>query len=191
MKALSLLAFLLLVSLTITAQTPLTITTEPNAIIWIDEIRRGTTDASGKLALTKISPGRHTVRVRANGFKETTAALLPGRRTLAVKLVPTTDQAELLFQQAETAREQARDDPAREKAAELYREAIKLRPAFPAARVGLARVLLDLNQFKEAHAEIDAARRTKPAYAEASAIEGRIYREEAFGDNGGRQPLVA
>jgi tetratricopeptide (TPR) repeat protein len=89
----------------------------------------------------------------------------------------------LLFQQAETAREQARDDPAREKAAELYREAIKLRPAFPAARVGLARVLLDLNQFKEAHAEIDAARRAKPVYAEASAIEGRIYREEAFADD--------
>src|SRR5262245_21488751 len=60
----------------------LTITTEPNAIVWIDEIRRGTTDASGKLILTKLSPGRHTVRVRANNFKEATAALLPGRRTL-------------------------------------------------------------------------------------------------------------
>ena len=183
MKALFSVAFLLFVSLAIVAQTPLTITTEPNAIIWIDEIRRGTADASGKLALTKISPGRHTVRVRANGFKETTNALLPGRRTLAVKLVPTADQAELLFQQAETAREQARDDPAREKAAELYREAIKLRPAFPAARVGLARALLDLNQFKEAHTEIDAARRARQAYAEASAVEGRIYREEGFADD--------
>src|SRR4026209_960059 len=78
----------------------LTITTEPNAIIWIDDVRRGTTDASGKLALTKVSPGRHSVRVRANGFKETTSALLPGRRVLAVKLVATTDEAELLFQQA-------------------------------------------------------------------------------------------
>jgi tetratricopeptide (TPR) repeat protein len=161
----------------------LTITTEPNAIIWIDEIRRGTTDASGKLPLTKVSPGRHTVRVRANGFKETTAVLLPGRRTLAVKLVPTTDQAELLFQKAETARDQARDDDARNKAADIYRDALKLRPAFPAAHVGLARLLLDLNQFKEAHAEIDAARRTRPSYAEASAVEGRIYREEAFADD--------
>jgi tetratricopeptide (TPR) repeat protein len=175
-------AFVLLVSLTTSAQTPLVITTEPNAIIWIDEIRRGTTDASGKLSLTKISPGRHTVRVRASGFKETTAVLLPGRRALAVKLTPTTDQAELLFQQAETAREKARDDAARQKAADLYREAIKLRPAFPAAQVGLARILLDLNEFKEAHAAIDAARRTRPSYAEASAVEGRIYREEAFDD---------
>src|SRR5438045_3332649 len=142
----------------------LTITTEPNAIVWIDEIRRGSTDASGKLALTKISPGRHSVRVRANGFRETSAALLPGRRTLAVKLIPTTDQAELLFQQAETARDQARDDADREKAADLYREAIKARATNPAAHVGLARVLLDLNQYKEAHAEIDAGRRTKPVY---------------------------
>lgn len=133
-----------------------------------------------KLSVTKVSPGRHTVRVRASGFKETSVALAPGRRSLAVKLVPTTDQAELLFQQAETAREKARDEAALQKAADIYREAIKLRPAFPAAHVGLARVLMDLNEFKEAHTHIDAARRTRPSYAEASAVEGRIYREEAF-----------
>jgi tetratricopeptide (TPR) repeat protein len=165
------------------AQTALTITTEPNAIVWVDEIRRGTTDASGKLSIAKVSAGRHSVRVRAAGFKETVTPLLPGRRALDVKLVRTTDQAELLFQQAETARETARDDPAREKAADLYRQAIKARPAYPAAQVGLARVLMDLNQFKEAHAAIDAARRPRPAYAEASAVEGRIYREEGLGDD--------
>lgn len=180
MRVLIALGILLVVSVTTNAQRPLVITTEPNAIVWIDEIRRGTTDASGKISLSKISPGRHTVRVRANGFKETSVALAPGRRTLIVKLVPTTDQAELLFQQAETAREKARDDAARQKAVELYREAIKLRPAFPAAHVGLARLLMDLNEFKEAHAQIEAARRTRPSYAEASAVEGRIYREEAF-----------
>src|ERR1043166_2233719 len=164
------------------AQTALTITTEPNAIVWIDDIRRGNTDASGKLILNKVSAGRHSVRVRANGFKETVIPLLPGRRALAVKLVTTTDEAELKFQEAETAREKARDDSSLQKAADLYREAIKLRPAFPAAHVGLARVLMDTNEFKQAHAEIDAARRTRPAYAEASAVEGRIYREEAFSD---------
>lgn len=176
-------ALLLLVTPAIYAQTSLTITTEPNAIIWIDEIRRGTTDASGKLTINKISAGRHSVRVRANGFKESLTTLLPGRRTLAVKLVTTTDPAELKFQEAETAREKARDDPSLRDAAELYREAINLRPAFPAAQVGLARVLMDLNEFKEAHSAIDAARRSRPAYAEASAVEGRIYREEAFNDD--------
>jgi tetratricopeptide (TPR) repeat protein len=178
-----LIALLLFVPSVIRAQTALTITTEPNAIVWIDEIRRGTTDASGKLAIAKVSAGRHSVRVRAAGFKETVTPLLAGRRALTVKLVPTTDQAELLFQDAETAREKARDDPALEKAADLYRQAIKARPAYPTAQVGLARVLMDLNQFKDAHAAIDAARRTRPSYAEASAVEGRIYREEAFGDD--------
>ena len=172
-----------LVAPAVRAQTGVTITTEPNAIVWIDEIRRGTTDASGKLALTKVSAGRHSVRVRANGFKETTAPLLPGRRVLAVKLVPTTDPAELSFQQAEAAREKAHDDASLAKAVDLYRETLKLRPGFPAAQVGLARVLMDLNQFKEAHAAIEAARRARPSYAEASAVEGRLYREEAFSDD--------
>lgn len=180
MKFLVSFVFLLLLCIPLHAQTALTITTEPNAIVWIDEIRRGTTDASGKLTLTKVSRGRHSVRVRARGFKEAIATLLPGRRALSVKLVPTTDPAELKFQEAEAAREKARDQASQEKAADLYREAIALRPSFPAAQVGLARVLMDLNQFKEAHAAIDAARRGRPSYAEASAVEGRIYREEAF-----------
>ena len=102
------LVLLLVVAPAIYAQAPLTITTEPNAIVWIDELRRGTTDASGKLTVNKVSAGRHVVRVRAKGFKETTTPLLPGRRALAVKLLPTTDQAELLFQDAEMAREKAR-----------------------------------------------------------------------------------
>jgi tetratricopeptide (TPR) repeat protein len=157
----------------------LIVQTEPNTIVWIDEIRRGVTDASGKLELKKISAGRHTLRVRASGFKESSAPLLPGKR-MTVKLVRTSDPAELLFQQAEEAREKAKDDESRKKAAELYRETLKLRSAFPAAHVGLARVLLDLNQYQEALAEIDAARRTRPAYAEASAVEGRIQREAAF-----------
>jgi tetratricopeptide (TPR) repeat protein len=149
--------------------------------VWVDEIRRGKTDASGRIEI-KVLPGRHAVRVRANGFKEVTVPLLPGRRALSVKLVRTMDQAELLFQQAEEAREKARDDAALQEAADLYRETLKARPAFPAARVGLARVLLDLNQYQPALAEIDAARRTRPVYPEASAVEGRIQREAAFTD---------
>jgi len=177
MKALAILAVFLFASPATLAQTAVTITSEPNAIVWIDEVRRGTTDADGKLSLTKVTPRRHTVRVRATGFKETTAVLLPGRRTLSVKLVATTDEAELTFQKAETAREQARDDASRQKAADLYRDALKLRPSYAAAHVGLARVLLDLNQFNEALGEIDEARKARAVYPEASAVEGRIQRE--------------
>lgn len=161
----------------------LTITTEPNAIVWIDDIRRGKTDASGKLAIGVLSSGRHTLRVRANGFKEVSMPLAAGRRgNVAVKLIPTSDDAEIAFQEAETLREQARDDESRKQTVERYRLALKLRPAYPAARVGLARVLLDLNDTRAALAEIDAARRARPVFPEASAVEGRIYHEAAFDD---------
>ena len=184
------LCFLLLIPQVAVAQRPattssnsLTITTQPNAIVWIDDIRRGKTDASGKLSLNGTGSGRHTVRVRANGFKEAVAPVPPGGRgNVVVKLTPTTDAAELAFQQAETLRETARNDEARAQAVAAYRGALKLRPAFPAARVGLARVLLDLNDTKAALAEIEAARRSRPVYPEASAVEGRIHREAGFDD---------
>jgi len=109
--------------------------------------------------------------------------LLPGRRgVISVRLVRTSDEAELAFQQAENARETARDDEARQRAADLYRQTLKLRPAFPAAHVGLARVLLDLNDTNGALAEIESARRYRAVYPEASAVEGRIYREAAQSD---------
>ena len=155
----------------------LTILSEPNAIVWIDEIRRGTTDATGRLAELKVNSGSHILRVRANGFKETSLPIVSSRGEIKVRLARTADDAELLFQQAEAARETARDEAARQNAADLYRRALKIRAAFPAARVGLARVLLDLNDTDGALAEIDAARRARAVYPEASAVEGRIYRE--------------
>lgn len=157
--------------------------TEPEAAVWLDEVRRGTTDALGKLIIKNISAGRHTLRVRATGFKEKVLPLpaMP-RGEVKVALVKTTDRAEILFQQAESARERAKDDEARTAAAELYRSALKVRPLYPAARVGLARVLLDLNQYTDALDQIALARRARPAYAEASAVEGRIQRAAAFID---------
>lgn len=158
----------------------ITVRTEPKAVVWLDEVRRGVTDDSGKLVIAKVSAGRHTLRVRAGGFKETTLPLVPARRgTVEVKLARTTDEAELLFQQAEEARESARDEEARKAAAELYRKALKLRPRYAAAHLGLARTLLDLNDYNTALEEINAARLARPVYPEASAVEGRILRMAA------------
>jgi len=156
----------------------LTILSEPNTTVWIDEIRRGTTDASRRLAALKVSPGAHTLRARTAGFKELTMALTAAQRgEIKLRLTRTTDQAELSFQQAETARETARDEEARQQAADLYRRTLTLRAAFPAAHVGLARVLLELNDTNGALAEIEAARRSRAVYAEASAVEGRVHRD--------------
>lgn len=158
----------------------LTIRTEAKAIVWIDEVRRGVTDVNGQLKIEKVTAGRHTLRVRASGFAEKVIALSPTQRgQLSVKLSPTTDEAELLFQQAESAREAARDEESKRAAAELYRQALAKRPRFPAARVGLARVLLDSNDYKSAYEEIDRARSVRPVYPEASAVEGRLLRMDA------------
>jgi tetratricopeptide (TPR) repeat protein len=161
----------------------LAILTEPNAIVWLDEVRRGTTDTAGKLTLIKVSSGPHNLRVRASGFREAAITLTPAQQgEVKVRLTRTADEAELIFQQAENAREQAKNEDEREKAAELYRRALQLRRAFPAAHLGLARMLMDLNDTDGAVAEIEAARRYRPIYAEASAVEGRIYREAAQTD---------
>jgi len=155
-----------------------TILSEPAAVVWIDEVRRGATDTTGRLTALKIASGTHSLRVRADGFRQVSTSIAPAQRgDLKISLVRTTDQGELLFQRAETARETARDEGTRQKAADLYRQALKLRADPAAAHVGLARVLLDLNDTDGALGEISAARRTRPVYPEASAVEGRIYRE--------------
>jgi tetratricopeptide (TPR) repeat protein len=162
----------------------ITVRAEANATIWLDEVRRGVTNDEGKLTIEKVAAGRHSLRVRAHGFHERTLAVAPTQRgQVEVRLTRTTDEAELTFQQAEEAREKAKDDESRRAAADLYRRAIKLRPTYPAAHVGLARILLDLNDYKKALSEIAEARADRPAYAEASAVEGRIYRYAAFWDD--------
>jgi lipopolysaccharide biosynthesis regulator YciM len=162
----------------------ITIHTQAKATVWLDEVRRGVTDDAGRLMLEKVSAGPHSLRVRASGFHERTLAVAPAQRgQIEVCLTRTTDEAELSFQQAEEAREKAKDDESRRAAADLYRRAIKLRPSYAAAHVGLARILLDLNDYKQALSEIAEARSDRPAYAEASAVEGRIYRYAAFWDD--------
>jgi Flp pilus assembly protein TadD len=156
----------------------ITVKTEPKAAVWIDELRRGTTDDAGQLTVKNVTAGAHRLRVRARGFGERTLPLAATQRgTIQVRLVPTTDEAELLFQQAEEAAEKGGEG--RQQALDLYRRAIKLRPRFPSARLGLARTLTAADQFDDALAEIAAARRDRPSFAEASAVEGRILRELA------------
>lgn len=151
----------------------ITIITEPKAIVWIDDVRYGRTGQDGKLAIATISPGRHIIRVRADGFKEVSKPLLPTQKgDISIPLIKTTDEAELAFQEAERL---ALTD--RELAVEAYRKAVKLRPRYPEAYLALGRVLLEVDNYEEAGQAIRAARRLRAAYAEASAVEGRIYKE--------------
>lgn len=153
----------------------LTLSTQPGAVVWVDEVRRGAADAEGRLTL-KLTPGRHALRVRAKGFAERTSALLPAQRgALSVQLTPTTDEAELAFQQAEEAREKGNNAAA----VDSYRQALKSRPRFAAAHLGLARALESQGDTDGALDELKAARADRPVYPEAWAVEGRLLRSLA------------
>lgn len=150
----------------------ITVVTEPNAIVWVDDIRRGVTDESGKLIVKPVPAGMRKMRVRADGFKEISMPLLPTQKgDVKVALAKTTDEAELAFQEAEALT--SRD---RQKAIAAYQRAVNLRPKFAEAHLGLARALSADGDNEGALKAIAAARRSRPAYAEASAVEGRIYR---------------
>ena len=154
-----------------TTQRTIIVMTEPKATVWLDDVKRGKADESGKLAVKFSLPGTRKLRVRADGFKEVSNNLLPTQKgEVKITLTKTTDEAELAFQQAE-----ASDD--KQKAAELYRQAIKLRPKYAEAQLGLARVLTD-NDNEGAFEAIKEARKSRLSYAEASAVEGRIYKSE-------------
>lgn len=149
----------------------ITVITEPDARVWLDEVSRGATDEQGRLVISPVAPGSHSLRIRAAGFKEYTKTLTPAQKgELRVQLVPTADRAELAFQAAEKT---VAEDP--EKARELFLEAIRLRPNYPAALIGLARLLTDEGETDEALATLKKLRKYQPIHSEAAAVEGRIY----------------
>jgi Tfp pilus assembly protein PilF len=152
---------------------PITVVTEPNATVWIDGVRYGETDEKGRLAIASLLPGVRMLRVRANGFSEVTKSLPAATRgDVPVTLTTTTDEAELAYQAAETA-----STVDRQKAISEYQRAIKLRPNFPAAYLGMARMYSESGDVENGFQTIRLAKRLKPGYAEASAVEGRLLKD--------------
>ncbi|PYS88368.1 MAG: hypothetical protein DMF62_09910 [Acidobacteria bacterium] len=156
------------------AQRGAVIRTEPNASVWLNGVLYGKTDASGTLEIKNPPSGVQKIRVRADGFKETAKPLIAGVNQFT--LAKTTDEAELAFQEAERL-----STVDRSKAAEAYRRAIKLKPAYIDAHIGLARTLSDAGDVDGADKAIKAATKIAPRNAEASAVEGRI--QKAIGQN--------
>ena len=154
-----------------TAVRTITVVTEPESSVWMDEIFYGKTDESGKLLIKPVAAGKHNLRVRLDSFTETSKPVLPAQKgEIKIPLVKATDEAELAFQEAERMLTVDRD-----KAVAAYQKAIKLRPKYEAAYIGLARVLLLMDDYQSAHTAIEDVRKARPAFPEASAIEGRIF----------------
>ncbi len=147
--------------------------TEAKATIWIDGVKYGKTGDDGRLNVSTVSPGKHAIRVRADGFKETVKSLLATQKgEIEIPLTRTSDESEIALQQAEVL-----SVSDREKAAEAYSKAIRLRPGYVEAFIGLARVYSESGQREKAEKAIRDLRKIRPGYPEASAIEGRILKE--------------
>jgi tetratricopeptide (TPR) repeat protein len=160
----------------------ITVVSEPGAVVWIDDVRYGKTGKDGKLTDKTLVRGAHTLRVRADGFKEVTRAITAAQSgEVRIPLVKTDDKAELAYQEAERLSSSDRD-----KAAGAYRRAIAARPGYTRAYIGLARVLSEAGDTDRAMAAIRDLRRTSPRNPEASAIEGRIRK-----DNGEEDKAIA
>lgn len=148
-----------------------TVITEGSASVWMDGVKYGKTDESGKITISSVSAGKHTIRVRADGFKEALKPLLSTQKgDVEIPLTETSDEAELAFQMAEVLATSDRD-----KAIEAYEKAVKLRPKYADAYIGLARIYSETGDFEKADSVIRNARKASPGISEASAIEGRIF----------------
>jgi tetratricopeptide (TPR) repeat protein len=151
----------------------ITIMTQPSAAVWLDDIKRGTTDASGKLIIKYVTAGPKKVRVRAYSFKETTQNLLPTQSQLNISLAKTTDAAELTFHEAE---KMMKVD--RLQAIELYKKAASQRPKFYEAYIEMARAMSDAGDSDGALEAVANARKARPGFPEPSAVEGRIHKSD-------------
>lgn len=151
----------------------ITIVSEPNSTVWIDGVRYGATDEKGRLEVPSVAPGIHSLRVRALGFEEVTKTLPATQRgDVSVALTKTTDEAVLAYQSGE-----AQTAIDRQKAIAEYARAIKLRPKYPEAYLGLARMYSETGDIDKAFSAVQTAKRLKPGYAEVSALEGRLLKD--------------
>ena len=152
---------------------PITVVTEPRSTVWIDGVRYGVTDDSGRLEISGIPAGVRSIRVRGAGFAEANQSLpATARGEVSIKLTKTTDEADLAFQSGETL-----VGVDREKAIGEYNRAIKLRPRHFAAHLALARAYSDRGEIENAYKALQSAKRIRPTDAEATAVEGRLLKD--------------
>ncbi len=155
----------------------ITVVTEPNARVWINGVFYGTTDENGRLEIKTVYPGRRAIRVLAPSFAEVNKPLLPTQRgEIKIVLTETRNEAELAFHEGE--RQSTLD---RAKAEAAYRKAIAANPKLISAHLGLLRNFAEGRSYDKALAAIKELRKVSPRNSEATAIEGRIYKEQGDG----------
>jgi predicted Zn-dependent protease len=132
------------------------ITGQAGSVVFINNVRHGTTNDKGELDLPRVRAGSYTARIRTAGFSDWTGPVViaaGGARTLKVAQQPTSDQAILHYQKGDALRDKGQNKDA----VNEYQQALALRPLFPEARIALGRTQTTLQDFQEAEKQIQAA----------------------------------
>ena len=132
------------------------ITGQSGSVVFINNVRHGTTSEKGELDLPHVIAGSYQVRVRTTGYTDWNGSIViqPGSsRTLKVTQEPTTDEAVLHFQKGESLRDRGRN----KESVEEYKHAIASRANFSEARIAMARSLIMLQDFQDAENQLQTA----------------------------------
>jgi len=157
-------------------------TGQPGSVVFINNIRHGSTNDSGELSLPRVKPGAFPVRVRTVGFSDWTgrvAVVAGASRTLKVVQQPTSDEATLHYQKGDALRDRGKlSDSVKE-----YEQAIAMKTPFPEARIGLARSLITLQKFDEAEKHLfEAKKESRAHWAEAQTVLANLRRNQGLID---------
>ncbi len=156
-------------------------TGHPDSVIFINNVRHGTTNDKGELDLPHVMAGSFPVRVRTVGFADWSGSVVViagAGRSLKVTQQQPSDEATTHFQKGEALRDKGKNKDA----VDEYRQALALRP-FSDARIGLARSLITLQDFQEGEKQIQAAIKAGGATAvEAQTVLANLRRHQGLGD---------
>jgi len=158
------------------------VTGHPDSVVFINNVRHGSTGENGELNLPRVMAGSFPVRVRTTGFADWNGRVIiaPGAtgKTLQVTQHPLSDGPTLQFQKAEALRDKGKNKDA----VEEYKQALALR-SFPEARIGMARCLIALQNFQEAEQQIQTALKAGGAtLVEAQTVLANLRRHQGLGD---------
>jgi tetratricopeptide (TPR) repeat protein len=132
------------------------ITGHADSVVFINNVRHGTTGENGELNLPHVMVGSHPVRVRTVGYVDWNGRIVVTQDATATlkasQQQQTVDEPTLHLQKGEALRDKGKNRDAIEE----YKQALALR-SIPEARIGMARSLTPLQEFQEAEKQIQAA----------------------------------
>jgi Tfp pilus assembly protein PilF len=157
------------------------ITGHAGSVVFINNIRHGTTSDKGEVDLRHVRVGSFPVRIRTAGYVDWRGSVTvrpEGDRSLNVNQTPTSDEALLHYQKAEDLRDRAKNDDA----VKEYQQALAARRDFPEAEIGMARSLITLQKFDQAEKQLAAASHAGPHQPEAQTVLANLRRYQGLVD---------